>query len=63
MLCSRQYYSKRLVLVNEIKKIATDIGITLEEAVSIVENERIDAFQGCSLDKIYKCINIRNKQQ
>ncbi|KAI9470596.1 MAG: transcriptional activator of glycolytic enzymes-domain-containing protein [Benjaminiella poitrasii] len=36
----RKYYSKRLVIVNEIKKVASDGNLSLEEAAVVVEDER-----------------------
>ncbi|KAG2210632.1 hypothetical protein INT45_006358 [Circinella minor] len=58
----RKYYSKRLVIINEIRKISEERSISLEDAAQAVENERI-SLQGCSLDKLSKVINSRNKQQ
>ncbi|KAG2215935.1 hypothetical protein INT45_001777 [Circinella minor] len=43
--------------VNEIRKIAEERSISLEDAVQAVENERV-SLQGCSLDKL----NVSNKK-
>ncbi|CEP20124.1 hypothetical protein [Parasitella parasitica] len=37
----RKYYSKRLVIINEIQKVANNNGLSLEDAAQSVENERI----------------------
>jgi hypothetical protein len=50
-----------LIIINEVKKTAEEKNLSLEEAAQVVENERI-SLQGCSLDKLCKTINTRNKQ-
>ena len=61
-MLERKYYSKRLVIINEICKISEERSISLEDAAQAIENERV-SLQGCSLDKLSKTINTRNKQQ
>lgn len=58
----RKYYSKRLIIINEIKRVAKEQDFTLEEAVVTIENLRI-SLEGCSLDKLGKTIQAKNKQQ
>lgn len=60
-MLERKYYSKRLIIINEIRKIAEERNISLEDAAQAVENERV-SLQGCSLDKLSKIISSRNKQ-
>jgi hypothetical protein len=50
-----------LIIINEIKKIAEEKNLSLEEAAQAVENERI-SLQACSLDKLSKIIHARNKE-
>ena len=60
-MLERKYYSKRLIIINEIRKIAEERNISLEDAAQAVENDRV-SLQGCSLDKLSKIISRRNKQ-
>ena len=60
-MLERKYYSKRLIIINEIRKIAEERNISLEDAAQAVENDRV-SLQGCSLDKLSKIISSRNKQ-
>ncbi|KAI9325044.1 hypothetical protein BD770DRAFT_450187 [Pilaira anomala] len=55
----RKYYSKRLITINEIKRVAEEQDITLEGAVEVIENLR-NSLEGCSLDKLGKTIQAKN---
>jgi selenophosphate synthetase-related protein len=61
-ISERKYYSKRLVIIEEIKKVAEEREVPLADAAQVIENERI-SLGGCSLDKLSKIIKERNRQQ